>query len=169
MKSLRERFRSWSVGDWSAVVMALAAVVTLSLTLGDGCSPPPPPPTATLPPTATVPPTEEPSAVRIRTIEYAPAAKPDCDWEYVELVNEGDESADISYWTVEDLGARHKFTFPEWELAPGTTVKVWTTSANSAPGDLSWDRTDSVWNNDGDLATLRDRDGNEIHQLACGQ
>lgn len=158
LRSLWVRLRSWGLADWVAVIMALTAVggVTVSYMQyldtrsSSGTS------------------EEVPPAVRIRHIENAPEQKPDCEWEYVELINESDQVQDISYWTIEDEGAHYTYTFPEFELAPAATVRVWTAGAHSEENDLVWGGSQSVWNNDGDKATLRDGRGNEVDELTCG-
>lgn len=81
--------------------------------------------------------------------------------EWVEISNLGDMEEDMTGWTLED-GQNHTFTFPDFVLAAGSKVKVHTGSGNDTAEDLFWNRNNPIWNNNGDVATLKDASENVI-------
>jgi micrococcal nuclease len=82
--------------------------------------------------------------------------------EYVVLTNEGDESVDLSGWTVADA-ADHRYTFPSGTtLSPGASLTLYTGEGADGDGDYYWGRTSAVWNNGGDTVTVRARDGTVV-------
>jgi micrococcal nuclease len=108
-------------------------------------------------------PTEPGTATRGLSLVVAADAPGDdrenLDGERVRVVNERDESVDLSGWTLRDE-AGHVYEFPDGtRLARGEAVVVHTGSGTDGGGDLYWGRSRPVWNNDGDTATLRDADG----------
>ena len=68
-------------------------------------------------------------------------------------------------WTLRDA-ANHKFTFPEFELPAGSSVKVWTKAGVNDAANLFWGRGSAVWNNKGDKAVLRDENGEDVARYA---
>ena len=87
----------------------------------------------------------------------------DADWveEWVEIINVGEPAQDLTNWTLQD-GQNHTYTFPVFVLAPGGAVKVHTRYGNDTDTDLYWNRAGTVWNNEGDVATLADEEENVI-------
>ena len=87
----------------------------------------------------------------------------DADWveEWVEIINVGEPAQDLTNWTLQDE-QNHTYTFPVFVLAPGGVVKVRTRYGNDTDTDLYWNMAGTVWNNDGDVATLADETGNVI-------
>lgn len=92
--------------------------------------------------------------VQLSSIIYNPDGD-DVLGEFVVLENKGDAAQDMSGWTLMDE-AEHTFTFPNFTLSAGTQVTVWVRSGTNTTTDLYWGRGSSVWNNTGDIATLRD-------------
>ncbi len=84
--------------------------------------------------------------------------------EFVEIWNLGNRSADITNWTLTD-NSSHTYVFPVFLLQAGAQVKVHTESGTNNITDLFWGRncpgrsTQCIWNDGGDVATLRDRNG----------
>lgn len=108
-----------------------------------------------------------PAKVRIVSIAYDPPGW-DVDGEHVIIRNDGDASADLGGWTLEDA-AGHVFTFPPLTLPPGSSVRVWTKAGANDAANLFWGRNQAVWNNrPGDTAILRNAAGNEVHRYRYG-
>ncbi len=98
--------------------------------------------------------------VRISFIRYSPAGR-DVSGEYVLIENRGTEPVDMGNWTLSDR-ASHIFRFPQFVLAPGTEVRIWTKDGTDSQNDLYWGSGTAIWNNQGDTATLCDREGNVV-------
>ncbi|WP_158057126.1 lamin tail domain-containing protein [Halorussus halophilus] len=79
--------------------------------------------------------------------------------EYVVLRNDGQESLDLSGWTVSDE-ADHEYTFPQGTtLKPGETLTLHTGTGEDAPPDYYWNADSPVWNNDGDTVFVHTAEG----------
>jgi hypothetical protein len=74
--------------------------------------------------------------------------------EYVLIKNSNSFSINMQGWTLSDYGERHTFTFPEIIMTPNRTCRIYT---NHFDGDcnLNFGSGIGVWNNGGDIATLR--------------
>lgn len=96
-------------------------------------------------------------------------AGPDLAAEHVVFSNPTAAVVDLGGWTLHDAAARpHRYTFPAPTLlGPGATLRLWTGRGRDGPGDRYWGRRQAVWNNDGDVATLRDPDGVERARAVC--
>lgn len=86
--------------------------------------------------------------------------KENLNGEWVEIANTGADQS-LSGWTLEDQ-QNHSYTFKDFTLKAGASVKVHTGSGIDTAGDLYWNRSTPVWNNDGDMATLKDASGNIV-------
>ena len=75
--------------------------------------------------------------------------------EWVEIANEGSVLRSLQGWTLSNQHNR-TYAFNNFTLAAGAFVKVHTGIGNDTATDLFWNRKMAVWNNDGDLATLKD-------------
>ncbi|MCX8178955.1 MAG: lamin tail domain-containing protein [Candidatus Aenigmarchaeota archaeon] len=84
--------------------------------------------------------------------------------EWVEIINTDENPVSLTGWTLQDASS-NIFTFPEFTLQPGATVRVYSgaayTSCTPSQASLCW-KGSSVWNDSGDTATLRDNNGNTI-------
>lgn len=82
--------------------------------------------------------------------------------EWVEFLNPGDESVDLSGWMVKDESASHRYAFPTtFHLAAGASVRLHTGCGEDTQEALFWCNTGSaVWNNTGDTVFLIDPSGN---------
>jgi hypothetical protein len=87
--------------------------------------------------------------------------KENLDQEWVEITNLDSASENLTGWTLSDAG-NHTYTFLDFSLSAGAAVKVHTGSGTDSARDLYWNRNSSIWNNDGDEATLKDSSGNVV-------
>lgn len=79
--------------------------------------------------------------------------------EYVCLVNPGEESIDISGWSITDEYG-WVYTFEKYVLEARSTTKLRSGCGKNTQVDLFWCRSETaVWNNDGDCVYLRDAAG----------
>lgn len=77
--------------------------------------------------------------------------------ETVLIVNQEPVAVDLSGWTLRDESSRHRYRFPEGStLRPGGQLTIDSDSPHWDPGGSP------VWNNDGDMALLLNRDGRVV-------
>ena len=81
--------------------------------------------------------------------------------EWVEISNLGSADVSLAGWTLEDA-QNHTYAFPDFNLSAGAKAKIRTGMGNDTSEDLFWNRSSSIWNNDGDVATLTDASGNLV-------
>ena len=93
--------------------------------------------------------------------------KENLEGEWVEITNKDSAPQSLAGWTLEDEG-NHTYTFPDFSLNAGASVKVHTGEGTDTARDLYWNRSTSVWNNAGDVATLRDASGNIVSSYSGG-
>ena len=84
--------------------------------------------------------------------------------EWVRLANRGDDAVLLTSWTLADQNSAEPYRFPAFLLLPGSSVTVYTGSGVLNDTALFMGRTEPIWGNSGDLATLRDGSGNIIDQ-----
>jgi competence protein ComEC len=84
--------------------------------------------------------------------------KENLNGEWVEIAHQGPSAQSFDKWTLEDSG-NHTYTFKNFTLNPGASVKIHTGTGIDSVTDLYWGRSSPVWNNAGDIATLKDADG----------
>jgi hypothetical protein len=83
--------------------------------------------------------------------------------EWVCFRNRGDGVANMAGWTVVDEYG-WIYIFPDFALAPGSTVRVITGCGTNTTDSLYWCKggSSAVWNNDGDTVHLFDAAGNLV-------
>jgi len=81
--------------------------------------------------------------------------------EWVEISNLGSSDVSLAGWTLEDA-QNHSYAFLDFDLKAGAKAKIRTGIGNDTSEDLFWNRGSSIWNNDGDVATLKDSSGNIV-------
>lgn len=84
--------------------------------------------------------------------------------EWVIFENVGDADANLTGWSLRDESTRHRYEFPDVNVAPGQLVRVRTGCGTDEVGsgqiELFWcDPEPPVWNNGGDTAFLLDFNG----------
>ena len=88
--------------------------------------------------------------------------------EIVVIENTGDSSQDLTGWKVEDDGPKYTFTFPAgFSLEPGSLVKLISgESGDNSNRTIYWNGR-TVWNNDGDTASLFNLSGELASKMKC--
>jgi hypothetical protein len=108
--------------------------------------------------------------VAIADISYKGKVKRTQSDEYVEIVNKGTESVDISGWKISSgLSKRQAFTFPaKTTLEAGKSCRVYTNEVHTETGGFTFGSSSGIWNDKGDEAKLFDAQGNQVSTLAYG-
>jgi hypothetical protein len=103
------------------------------------------------------------SGIAITNANFAAPSpeKENLDEEWVEISNLGTADVNLTGWTLEDA-QNHTYKFPDFSLKAGAKAKIRTGIGNDTSEDLFWNRSSSIWNNDGDVATLMDASGNMV-------
>jgi len=78
--------------------------------------------------------------------------------EYVVIKNTGTTRKTLTGWTLRDA-SKHVYKFPIFRLGAGKSVKVHTGKGINGLGNLYWRSSSYIWNNDGDTATLKRKNG----------
>ena len=81
--------------------------------------------------------------------------------EYVTLANRGNETLDLSGWTVTDEAGK-AYTFGNLTLKPDERVTLRSGPGEDTATDVYWDQPSAVWNNGGDAVTVRDAGGDLV-------
>jgi micrococcal nuclease len=82
--------------------------------------------------------------------------------EWIEITNQGREPVQMTAYTLKDE-ANHIYTFGDFAPAPGTSFRIYSGQGQDSPSELYWGLNgESIWNNGGDAAFLRDADGNLV-------
>ena len=82
--------------------------------------------------------------------------------EYVVFENTGEESLDLSGWTVQD-DAGATYTFPDGTtLEAGAEVTLRTGSGEDTSTEVYWDSGRPIWNNDGDTVIVTNAAGEQV-------
>jgi competence protein ComEC len=110
------------------------------------------------------------SAVYISAVQFnAPGDDTkNLNGEWVQLKNRGDDAVLLTGWTLSDRTGTEPYRFPAFLLLPGSSVTVYTGSGALNDTALFMGKTQPLWGNSGDLATLTDGSGNIIDRHAEG-
>lgn len=98
---------------------------------------------------------ESSAALRILKISYK---SPRPVGEYVFIKNRGAKAVAMRGWTLRDRDG-HVYRFPTFSLPSGKAVTVHTGKGRNNDNTLYWGRSHFVWDDDGDTAILRRKDG----------
>jgi hypothetical protein len=85
--------------------------------------------------------------------------------EWVEIENKGPSAQNMDGWTLSDEG-NHTYTFKGFTLGAGQSFKVHSGQGEDTVADLYWKGNNPIWNNDGDVATLKDASGSVISKYS---
>lgn len=103
-----------------------------------------------------------PPGIVISTIFYNGSAGDKEPDEYVEIRNNGSEPIQLAGWALADK-AHHRFTFAEFELAPGQVCRIYTNQDHSEWCGFNYRYAETaIWNNSGDCAYLTDANGQPV-------
>jgi len=108
----------------------------------------------------------EPANIPLKIVKiYYDAPGADADnpnGEWIEIINAGAETVDLTGFTLKDEG-NHLYTFPAVRLAAGQVLELHSGQGKDLGHTLFWGLVgDTVWDNDGDAAYLRDSHGRLI-------
>jgi hypothetical protein len=92
--------------------------------------------------------------------------------EWFEIENGGERNVNLDGWTVQDSG-NNIYTFPDFELLPEEVVTVYNDYENTSVDcdtGLCWEqkKSSSLWNNNGDTATLKNSMGDLVDEYCYG-
>ena len=88
--------------------------------------------------------------------------------ETIVLLNNGNSQQDMTQWTVADEGTKHTFNFPNaFILEARKSVEIVSGAVGDNTESILYWKKQTVWNNDGDIATVLDKDGNIKAQMDC--
>ena len=107
--------------------------------------------------------TDTESGIAITAVNFvAPSPeKENLNEEWIEIINNETVDENLAGWTLQDQ-QNHTYTFPDFNLKAGATVKIHTGEGSNTEEDLFWNKSSSIWNNGGDLATLMDPSGTAV-------
>jgi hypothetical protein len=94
---------------------------------------------------------------RIAQIHYEQGAT--LNSEYIVVKNITNRRRDLSGFRIVDPQDGQRYRFRATTLRAGRSVVLHTGKGRDNPGDRFWDRSEPVWNNDGDTALLKNRAG----------
>jgi hypothetical protein len=99
----------------------------------------------------------------IKDINYeAPSPeRENLNGEWVEITNRGSAVQNMNGWKLLDEG-NHTYSFKEYSLNAGATVRIHTGQGEDTEADLYWKSKSPIWNNGGDAATLKDEEGDVV-------
>ena len=84
-------------------------------------------------------------------------ANPNGEW--IEIANQGPESIQMQGYTLKDE-ANHIYTFTNFTVKAGASFRLYSGQGRDSSSERYWGLVDeSVWNNGGDAAFLRDAQG----------
>lgn len=87
--------------------------------------------------------------------------------EWVELINTG-AALSFSGWSLHDEGPNYTYSFPAgFTLPVGGRVKIHSGSGVDSATDLYWGRSQHVWNNTGDTASVVNASGGLVTAKGC--
>lgn len=92
----------------------------------------------------------------------APAPeKENLNMEWIEILNAGDADCSMDGWTLSDQ-QNHTYAFANITLKASASVRVHSGIGNDTASDLYFNRKIPIWNNEGDVATIRDASGKVV-------
>lgn len=103
-------------------------------------------------------------AIKIKAIYFDPpgtdtGSNSHLNKEYVVIKNTGNQGRQLRRWKLFDKGRIHTYRFGRFKLRAGRSVRVHTGRGRDTRSHVYWDMGNYVWNNDGDVATLKTKGG----------
>jgi hypothetical protein len=87
--------------------------------------------------------------------------KENLNMEWIEILNAGDANCSLDGWTLSDQ-QNHTYAFSNFTIKAGASARVHSGSGNDTASDLYFNRKVPIWNNEGDVATLKDASGKVV-------
>ncbi|WP_377266954.1 lamin tail domain-containing protein [Peterkaempfera sp. SMS 1(5)a] len=87
--------------------------------------------------------------------------------EWVDIVNDSRHAVNLAGWTLTDAN-HHLYRFGRVWLDAHQSLRVHTGRGTDTRRDVYQDRRWYEWNNNGDVATLRNRHGHVVYQVTWG-
>jgi micrococcal nuclease len=79
--------------------------------------------------------------------------------EWIEIANQGDGPVSMQGYTLKDE-ANHIYSFGDFTVPPNQSFRLYSGQGSDNPDEIYWGFSgESVWNNNGDAAFLRDGEG----------
>jgi hypothetical protein len=102
-------------------------------------------------------------AITIKEVNFAAPSpeRENLNGEWVEITNKGSSTQDMNGWKLSDQ-SNHIYSFKKYSLKAGATVRVHTGQGEDTESDLYWKNKNPIWNNGGDIATLKDEMGDTV-------
>mgnify|MGYP002408763551 CR=1 FL=1 len=150
------------------LLFCAAAGCTTATETPSSTATPTPTSTASIPPMTTArttTPAPPPTTVATGSTAAVTITDLNCKNEWVKIKNTGTSPVSLTGWRISDEGTKHTYTFPSFTLAPGATVTLHTGDGTNSATDLYWGSKRPIWNNDGDTASLYDRNGRLVDSL----
>jgi micrococcal nuclease len=123
-------------------------------------SPSPTEPRPTAEPTST--PKIVPGDIEIIDIHYdGSVGEDECD-EYAEVTNFSRSPVSIEGWRLNAGDLRQVFVFPDFDLQPGQSCRVYTNEVHQQTCGFSFGLGHEIWDNGGECGHLYDSAGNEV-------
>lgn len=89
--------------------------------------------------------------------------------EWVTIKNTGSSAEDLEGWRmISDSSTDFKFTFPQYILNAGKTVKVWTKSGTNSSTELFMNREVPFWGDNKDCGYLREESNILVNSFCYG-
>lgn len=102
------------------------------------------------------------NGVIIQSINYDGAVPQSESDEYVVIVNHGTTSQNLNGWRLYADDAGQDFFFPDFELEPAQSCRVYTNQYHPESCGFSYGRGSAIWNNEGDCGTLFNASNAEV-------
>jgi competence protein ComEC len=148
--------RCWKDCRWAPIFVCIIAVLSTGLCIGEESDP--------------APDSDEMIMGEVIISDACFAApspeRENLNEEWVEITNLGETIEDFTGWILSDEG-NHVYTFPDgFTLDPDASVLVHTGNGDDTTSDLYWNSASPIWNNGGDVATLKDGSGEIVAQYS---
>lgn len=107
-------------------------------------------------------PTSATSQVVIKYIFYDGVVRQVESDEYAEITNQGDTAVQLDNWRLNAGAPGQDFIFPNFELQPGQTCRVYTNEVHPETCGFSFNSPQALWKNTGDCGYLYNATGEEV-------
>jgi len=124
--------------------------------------------TTTTTTTTTIPIVQTSEDVRIVGYQFEAPYKPEKNFlheEWVVLKNTGNYTVNMTGWKIKNRNYKDSYTFPDFYLKAGSSVKIHTGKGWDTEEHLFMNRAASFWDNDIDIITVFDSEGKLIEKL----